>query len=63
MKYLKGVLFIALILSINSSVPTINDVMEYISTIVNKYSKIKDIKVWAGEANYDHQLKPSVAKY
>ena len=63
MKYLKGVLFIALILSINSSVPTINDVMEYITTIVNKYSKIKDIKVWAGEANYDHQLKPSVAKY
>ena len=37
--------------------------MNYISTIVNKKSDIKDIKVWAIPEYYEHNLKPSVAKY
>jgi N-acetylmuramoyl-L-alanine amidase CwlA len=63
MKYFKTLLFISLLILINSQNVTKEEVMEYISTIVNKKCNIKDIKVWALENYYEHQLKPSVAKY
>ena len=52
-----------LILMSSSSNSSLEEVMEYISTIVNEKSDIKDIKVWAGTLFYEHNLKPSVAKY
>ena len=63
MKYLNVLLFISFIILNNSQTPTKEEVMEYISTIVNKNCRIKDIKVWALTNTWDHQLKPSVAKY
>ena len=30
---------------------------------INRNSRIKDIKVWNVDKYYEHQLKPSVAKY
>ena len=63
MKYLNALLFISFIILINSQTPTKEEVMEYISTIVNKNCRIKDIKVWALTNTWDHQLKPSVSKY
>ena len=62
---IKLVLFMASIIltSTNSETPSLEEVMDYISTIVNKKSDIKDIRVWALEQSYNHQLKPSVAKY
>ena len=62
---IKLVLFMASIIltSTNSETPSLEEVMDYISTIVNKKSDIKDIRVWAMEKSYNHQLKPSVAKY
>ena len=63
MKNFKSLLFISLLILINSQIPTKEEVMEYISTIVNQYCLIKDIKVWAIKDTWDHQLKPSVAKY
>ena len=63
MKYFKSLLFISFILLINSQTPTKEEVMEYISTIVNQYCHIKDINVWGGIYKWEHQLKPSVAKY
>ena len=52
-----------LILMSSSSNSSLEEVMEYISTIVNEKSDIKDIKVWAGTLFYEHNLKPGVAKY
>jgi hypothetical protein len=43
--------------------PSLEEVMDYVSSIVNEKSMIKDIKVWAFEATWNHNLKPSVAKY
>ena len=65
MPSLKTIFFImSLILISNTSVnPSLDEVMEYISTIVNKKSNIKDIKVWGGTATWNHQLRPSVSKY
>ena len=65
MSSLKIVLFILSLILINSNLetPSLEEVMDYISTIVNKKSDIKDIRVWALEQSYNHQLKPSVAKY
>ena len=63
MKYLTALLYISLLILINSQNVTKEEVMEYISTIVNKKSNIKDIKVWALKNYWEHQLKPSVAKY
>ena len=65
MSSFKIVLFILSLILINSNLetPSLEEVMDYISTIVNKKSDIKDIRVWALEQSYNHQLKPSVAKY
>ena len=63
MKNLNTLLFISLLILINTQTPTKEEVMEYISTIVNQNCLIKDIKVWALKDTWDHQLKPSVAKY
>ena len=65
MSSLKIALFISSLILINSNLetPSLEEVMDYISTIVNKKSDIKDIRVWALEQSYNHQLKPSVAKY
>ena len=65
MSSLKIVLFISslILISSNLETPSLEEVMDYISTIVNKKSDIKDIRVWAMEKSYNHQLKPSVAKY
>ena len=63
MKYIIALIFISFIISINDEIPTKEEVMEYISTIVNKNCRIKDIKVWAGTATWNHQLKPSVSQY
>ena len=63
MKNLNALLFISLLILINTQTPTKEEVMEYISTIVNQNCLIKDIKVWALKDTWDHQLKPSVAKY
>ena len=64
MKNFKSLLFISLLILINSQIPTKEEVMEYISTtIVNQYCHIKDINVWGGIYKWEHQLKPSVAKY
>ena len=61
---LKLYLFISfLLLFTYSANPSLEEVMDYVSTIVNEKSRINDIKVWGGEANYNHNLKPSVAKY
>ena len=43
--------------------PSLEEVMDYVSSIVNEKSMIKDIKVWVLEATWNHNLKPSVAKY
>ena len=60
----KIIIFITLLILITtSSNPNLDEVMEYISTIVNPDSRIKDIKVWAGKATWNHTLMPSVAKY
>ena len=65
MSSFKIVLFILSLILIKSNLetPSLEEVMDYISTIVNKKSDIKDIRVWALEQSYNHQLKPSVAKY
>ena len=65
MSSFKIVLFILSLILINSNLetPSLEEVIDYISTIVNKKSDIKDIRVWALEQSYNHQLKPSVAKY
>ena len=64
MKSLIAIRFMTfLILTNNLDTPSLEEVMEYISTIVNPKSDIKDIKVWAGTATWNHVLKPSVAKY
>ena len=64
MKNFKSLLFISLLILINSQIPTKEEVVEYISTtIVNQYCHIKDINVWGGIYKWEHQLKPSVAKY
>ena len=62
---LKASIFLTFLLLINNSeAATLEEVMEYISTtVVNPKSNIKDIKVWAGTATWEHELKPSVAKY
>ena len=52
-----------LILMASSANPSLEEVMNYISTIVNEKSEIRDIKVWGGSLFYDHNLKPSVIKY
>ena len=52
-----------LILMASSTNPSLEEVMNYISTIVNEKSEIRDIKVWGGSLFYDHNLKPSVIKY
>ena len=63
MKNLNTLLFISILILINTQTPTKEEVMEYISTIVNQYCDIKEIKVWALKDTWDHQLKPSVAQY
>ena len=63
MKNLNALLFISFLILINSQTPTKEEVMKYISTIVNEYCDIKEIKVWALKNTWDHQLKPSVAQY
>lgn len=61
MKYL---IFIFLfILSTSSNIPTLEEVMNYISLIINKTIKIKNIKVWALENYWEHQLIPRKSKY
>lgn len=48
---------------ISSSIPTLDEVMDYISSTLNKNIKIKKIKVWALEDYWIHELYPSVSKY
>ena len=46
-----------------SSTPTIDEVMDYVSSITNNKIKIKNIKVWALQDYWVHELIPSVSKY
>ena len=46
-----------------SSTPTLDEVMAYVSSITNNKIKIKNIKVWALQDYWVHELIPSVSKY
>ena len=46
-----------------SSTPTLDEVMTYVSSITNNKIKIKNIKVWALQDYWVHELIPSVSKY
>ena len=43
--------------------PTLQEVMNYVSSIINKNIRIKKIKVWALENFWEYELIPSVSKY
>ena len=43
--------------------PIIQEVMNYVSSIINKKIRTKKIKVWALENFWEHELIPSVSKY
>ena len=61
---MKSLLFIYFIILIKSStIPTLEEVMDYFSTNANKFITIKNIKVWALENYWEHELIPSVSKY
>ena len=47
----------------NLDTPNIQEVMNYVSSIINKKIRIKKIKVWALEKFWEHELIPSVSKY
>ena len=61
MKFLIFTCLIILILA--SEIPSIQEVMNYISSITNKSIRIKKIKVWALQDYWEHELIPSVTKY
>ena len=52
-----------LFLVLTSEIPSLQEVMNYISTITNKNIRIKKIKVWALKDYWEHELMPSVSKY
>ena len=63
MNIIKIFLFLTFLFLTTAGNPSLNEVMDYISSIVNAESRIKDIKVWALKNYWEHALKPSVAKY
>ena len=52
-----------LYLIITSSIPTLEEVMDFVSSTSNDKIKIRKIKVWALEDFWFHELIPSVSKY
>ena len=44
-------------------IPTLQEIMRYISSTINKSIKIKKMKVWAIPEYWEHELIPSVSKY
>ncbi len=47
----------------SSNTPTLNEVMNYVSTIINKNIRVNNLKVWAVPEYLEHKLIPSVSKY
>ena len=61
---MKSFLFISFIILVTSSnIPSLTEVMNYISSAINSNVKIKNIKVWALENYWEHELIPSVSQY
>ena len=61
---MKWLLFISFIILVTSSnIPSLTEVMKYISSAINKNVKIKTIKVWALQNYWEHDLIPSVSQY
>ena len=62
MKFL--IIVSVLYLIITSSIPTLEEVMNYVSSTINDKIQIKsNFKVWAGQDFWTHELIPSVSKY
>ena len=53
----------ALILISSSDDPTLEEVMNYLISVSNDRVRVKNIKVWALENYWEHELIPSVSKY
>ena len=53
----------ALILISSSDDPTLEEVMNYLISVSNDRIRVKNIKVWALENYWEHELIPSVSKY
>ena len=53
----------ALILISSSDDPTLEEVMNYLISVSNDRIRVKNIKVWALENYWKHELIPSVSKY
>jgi hypothetical protein len=63
---MKSILLISFLVLIISSTndPSLYEVMDYISSSVINYKiKVKNIRVWALEDYYRHELIPSVSLY
>ena len=61
---MKSIIFISILFMISTlEIPTLQEVMSYISSTINKSIKIKKMKVWAIPEYWEHELIPSVSKY
>ena len=61
---MKVFLFIYFFVLISSeNIPSLEKVMDYVVSITNDRIKVDNIKVWAGENYWEHELMPSVCKY
>ena len=61
---MKSFLFISFIILVTTSnIPSLTEVMNYISSAINNNVKIKNIKVWALDNYWEHELIPSVSQY
>ena len=57
-------LFLSTLILISSSDdPTLEEVMNYLISVSNDRVRVKNIKVWALENYWEHELIPSVSKY
>ena len=61
---MRAILFLSILILMSAiNIPSLNDVMNYITSISNNKIKIKTIKVWALEQYWEHELIPSVSQY
>ena len=61
---MKVFLFICFLVLISSEdIPSLEKVMDYVVSITNERVRVDNIKVWAGDNYWEHELIPSVCKY
>ena len=61
---MKSIIFLSIFIIISTlKIPSLQEIMDYISSTINKSIKIKKMKVWAIPEYWEHELIPSVSKY